>query len=174
MARSSSMTTLTASDEDVEGSSSNTSDVIKNRDKRSKNFLERTREVVDYDESFIKTKLVDDTNTMLQDGQRLTPPMSPKRKLLDQRIRGATQRKRLFQDLEGEDESKLKNLSQDIFRDDQTREIDARNTQANITAKNRNPSEVDGGNPGKLFKKVDTEVGKCMFAFFTQTNEVWS
>ena len=167
------MTTLRGNDEDVTDFSpiAGPSGNLKAREKMQTNFLERANEISNYEESFIKTKGQSDEHAMMQDGQRLTPPQTPKRKLLDQRITGVPERKRIFHDHDDAG-TRTEKICQEVFNENQVREIEARGTKYGGSSRERNPSELEGGNTGKNFRKVDTEIGKCMFAYFTQTNEV--
>ena len=116
----------------------------------------------------------EDDDLIKQDAQSLTPPPSPPRKkrLLEQRIRNDHEKKRLFQEEEyGLEEDDVDGkITQNVFSDDQIKEIksNAELTTRKEEKKNDCGSSVDLG--GK-YKKIETETGRCMYAYFTQTNE---
>ena len=121
----------------------------------------------------------DDQDFEKQDAQNLTPPPSPpprKKKLLEKRIRGVHEKKRLFHDDEYEDEEdedenvKTGKIIQEEFSENQIREIEkecATDAKSNET---KNFTSLSYEGPAK-YKKVEADVGRCMFAYYTQTNE---
>ena len=110
---------------------------------------------------------------------RIWPPPSPpprKKKLLEKRIRGVHEKKRLFHDDEYEDEEdedenvKTGKIIQEEFSENQIREIEkecATDAKSNET---KNFTSLSYEGPAK-YKKVEADVGRCMFAYYTQTNE---
>ena len=134
--------------------------------------LHRTNEIDTSDDTFVLDK--EDIATLedvVSDAQHLTPPPSPprKQKVSEKRTRPSNERKRLFHDEDEMDTSEPSKITQDIFSDGQIQEIEGRSMESMMIPR-KNVSISSNGSETK-YKKIETDPGRCMFAYYNQTNE---
>ena len=114
----------------------------------------------------------DDLEIGKHDSQTFTPPMSPvsrKKELLEKRIEA----RRLFHGDEYDDDDKSGNgkITQSIFSKEQIKEIETECTKENKTVECKKNASDDSAESGIKYKKIETDVGRCLYAIYTQTNE---
>ncbi len=91
---------------------------------------------------------------------------TPKRSLLDRRIRGVNEKKKLFTDSE---DDRIK-FTQELFSRNQIQEIETRFTDKDGNEKKKS---IDHDNISlvKKYQKVETDEGRILHAFFTPNQE---
>ena len=146
------------------------------RNNKTEPGLKRTREIDDgTDDTFILDN--DEIETLTDvgnDAQSLTPPPSPrKKKFQEKHGRDGNERKRLFHDNEDQDSDDPPKITQDCFSEDQIREIKERSIEPTIASKKNSSgsSTTTNTNTGTKYKKIESDAGRCMYAFYNQTNE---
>ena len=142
------------------------------RDEKPLSSLHRTNEIDTSDDTFVLDNedlaVLEDA---ISDAQHLTPPPSPprKQKVSEKRTRPSNERKRLFHDEDEIDTSEPSKITQDIFSDGQIQEIEGRST-GSVTIPRKNVP-ISSNSSGSKYKKIETDAGRCMFAYYNQTNE---
>ena len=145
------------------------------RNKRAEPSLKRTREINNSsDDTFIlDNEEIEALTDVVSDAQSLTPPPSPrKKKFQEKHGRVGNERKRLFHDNEDQDSVDPPKITQECFSEDQIKEIKERSIEPTIASKkNSSGSTTTNTNPGTKYKKIESDTGRCMYAFYSQTNE---
>ena len=145
------------------------------RNKRTEPSLKRTREINNSsDDTFIlDNEEIEALTDVVSDAQSLTPPPSPrKKKFQEKHDRVGNERKRLFHDNEDQDSVDPPKITQECFSEDQIKEIKERSIEPTIASKkNSSGSTTTNTNPGTKYKKIESDTGRCMYAFYSQTNE---
>ena len=146
------------------------------RNSKKEPSLKRTREINDSsDDTFILDNDEIETLTdVVNDAQSLTPPPSPrKKKFQEKHGRAGNERKRLFHDNDDQDSDDPPKITQDCFSEDQIREIKERSIEPTIALKKNSSgsSTTTNTNTGTKYKKIESDAGRCMYAFYNQTNE---
>ena len=146
------------------------------RNSKKEPSLKRTREINDSsDDTFILDNDEIETLTdVVNDAQSLTPPPSPrKKKFQEKHGRAGNERKRLFHDNDDQDSDDPPKITQDCFSEDQIREIKERSIEPTIASKKNSSgsSTTTNTNTGTKYKKIESDAGRCMYAFYNQTNE---
>ena len=101
----------------------------------------------------------------------MTPPRSPREQnFQEKRVRAGNERKRLFLDDDDADSVDPPKITQDCFSEGQIREIEERSTEPTIASK-KNNSGSSTTTTGTKYKKIESDAGRCMYAFYNQTNE---
>ena len=146
------------------------------RNSKKEPSLKRTREINDSsDDTFILDNDEIETLTdVVNDAQSLTPPPSPrKKKFQEKHGRAGNERKRLFHDNDDQDSDDPPKITQDCFSEDQIREIKERSIEPTIALKKNSSgsSTTTNTNTGTKYKKIESDAGRCMYAFYNQKNE---
>ena len=146
------------------------------RNSKKEPSLKRTREINDSsDDTFILDNDEIETLTdVVNDAQSLTPPPSPrKKKFQEKHGRAGNERKRLFHDNDDQDSDDPPKITQDCFSEDQIREIKERSIESTIASKKNSSGSSTSANTntGTKYKKIESDAGRCMYAFYNQTNE---
>ena len=146
------------------------------RNSKKEPSLKRTRDINDSsDDTFILDNDEIETLTdVVNDDQSLTPPPSPrKKKFQEKHGRAGNKRKRLFHDTDDQDSYDPPKITQDCFSEDQIREIKERSIEPTIASKKNSSGSSTTTNTytGTKYKKIESDAGRCMYAFYNQTNE---
>ena len=145
------------------------------RNKRAEPSLKRTREINNSsdDTLILDNEEIEALADVVSDAQSLTPPPSPrKKKFQEKHDRVGNVRKRLFHDNEDQDSVDPPKITQECFSEDQIKEIKERSIEPTIASKkNSSGSTTTNTNPGTKYKKIESDTGRCMYAFYSQTNE---
>ena len=75
----------------------------------------------------------------------------------------------MFHDEDEVDTSEPSKITQDIFSDGQIQEIEGRSMESMIIP--RKNVSISSNSSGTKYKKIETDAGRCMFAYYNQTNE---
>ena len=146
------------------------------RNKRTESCLKRTREINNSsDDTFIlDNDEIEALADVVSDAQSLTPPPSPrKKKFQEKHGRPGNERQRLFHDDDDQDSVDPPKITQDCFSEDQIREIKERSIEPAIASKKNSSGGSTTANTitGSKYKKIESDTGRCMYAFYNQTNE---